>query len=473
MNGQRISRRGMLQALGIGGLAAALLPHGLSLTPGLAQAGPTRIPKRILFVYGMGSIRSFYPPVGIGGKAPTETQWALGPLHGALAGMESKLIITDGIDMSVDGVSQPAAANAHINGGTEAMTGAKRVSGSLAGAISIDQYIARGLNSPSPITKIPSLKLSSACNGGDAEGGPHYIASGQVISPERNPATAFNRVFAGFAPPSQNPADVKAAEAALAQKKSVLQSATKEFSAISTKLAAEDKKKLEAHAAAISDLEARLALRGSGVSCAPPDAAYKADLGKFGGVGAHPLADFDLDARLVTAAFSCDLTRVATIHLPTHYDLESTIGYSGGMFGTSDSHDLTHKTNDSSAALWNDAAAMAMIKKVHTTQAQLFRRTLDLLNAIPESDGGSLLDHTVVLWCSQIAEGGHEVTELPWILAGGAGGAFRTGRYLKFARPGGRGPSHNNLFVSLANAVGVPTTTFGESSVCTGPLAGL
>jgi hypothetical protein len=440
--------------------------------PTAARAASPAIPTRILFVYGMGSIRALYPPVGLGGAAPTETSWALGPLHQPLAGLESKLVVTDGLDMSVDGVSQPSAANAHINGGTQALTGAKRITDSLSGGVSIDQLIAQRLNAPSPVTKLPSLELSSSCTA-DGEGGPHYLGSGQEIRPEQNPKAAYQRVFGGFSAPAQSAAEAAAAQALVDQKKSVLDAATKEFAALSTKLSKDDRQKLDAHASAIRDLEARLALRGGAASCAPPDAATQASLAKFTNAGKAPLADYDLDARLVTAAFSCDLTRVATIHLPTHYDLESTIGYTGGMFGTSDSHDLTHRTGDASTDLWKDAGAMAMIKKVHTNQAQLFRQTLELLNGIPESDGGTLLDHTVVLWCGQIAEANHDLQQLPWILAGGGGVPFKTGRYLKLPRTNGKGPSHNDLFVSLANAAGVPITSFGEASVCKGPLAGL
>jgi hypothetical protein len=467
-----LSRRGLLQALGIGAATAALLPYGLSVGSRSASAGPVQIPKRILFIYGMGSIRSFYPPVGVGGAPASENSWALGPLHTPLIGMEKKLVITNGLDMAVNTVTQPDAGNAHIQGGTEALTAAKRSNSSLSSGASIDQWIAQRLNAPTPVTKIPSLELSAGCDGGDAEGGPHYIAGGQVISAERNPNVAFNRVFGGFSNPGQTPAEIAAAQAALDQKKSVLENAAREFSSVAPKLAQEDRTKLEAHASAIRDLEARLALRASS-ACTPPDAKYQSDLKMFTTPGKHAVSDFDLDARLVTSAFSCDLTRVATIHLPSHYDLESTIGYTGGMFGTTDTHDLTHKTNDANAALWNDAAAMAIVKKIHLAQAQMFRRVLDLLDGIPEADGTTLLDNTAVLWCGQIAEGGHALTELPWILAGGAGGAFRTGRYLKFDRPNDRGPSHNDLFVSLANAVGVATNSFGEASVCTGPLRGL
>ncbi|MBC7658542.1 MAG: hypothetical protein H7249_02450, partial [Chitinophagaceae bacterium] len=54
-------------------------------------------------------------------------------------------------------------------------------------------------------------------------------------------------------------------------------------------------------------------------------------------------------------------------------------------------------------------------------------------------------------------------------LAGGAGGALKMGRYLNY-----KGLPHNNLLVSLANAMGLSDIkTFGIPGVCTGPLANL
>ena len=84
-----------------------------------------------------------------------------------------------------------------------------------------------------------------------------------------------------------------------------------------------------------------------------------------------------------------------------------------------------------------------------------------------------MLDHTIVLWCSQIGEHGHEVDFLPWIMAGGSAVGFKPGRYLKYPRTNNKGAAHNNLFVSIAQAMGVNTNTFGNASVCTGPLDGL
>jgi hypothetical protein len=423
----------------------------------------------------MGSIRSFWSPVAApGNPAPTETSWALGPLHAPLAGHEADLLFLDGLDMIVADLPQPGMPNGHQHGGIAALTAAKRMSDSLANGVSIDQFIAQQINSPNPITKLPSLELGAGDSGGDVEGGPHYLAPGQIVSPERDPRAAYHRLFDGFVPPN-NAAAQQAAMDALAQKKSVLDFASKEFSALSPRLSSEDRAKLDSHASQIRDLEARLMLTPVPMpACAPPDAAYQSDLGRYVRAGSDPLFDWDLDARLMAAAFSCDLTRVGTIHLPTHYDLEPTIGYMAGMWGTSDSHDLTHKTNDQNAPLWNNPDAMTMIKKVHTFQAQMFGGLLDHLRSIQETDGKTLLDHTAVLWCGQIAEGGHSVQRLPWIIAGSAGGQFKTGRYVKFDRGSNDvGPAHNALFVSLANAMGVPITSFGEASISTMPLPGL
>ena len=467
MKNPTLSRRSLLAALGIGSAAALLGEYGGNLVR-VARAAPPAIPTRLLLVYGMGSIRSMWAPTAPGGKsAPTETSWALGRLHAPLVGHEKQLLFLDGLDMTVADLPQTGDPNGHQHGGIAALTAAKRQSSSLAAGVSIDQFIAQKINSPAPLTKIPSLELSTGCNGGDVEGGPHYLRAGEIVSAERDPKAAFKRVFGGFVV-SDDSAAKKAAADALAQKKSVLDFAATELSTMSPRLSTADRAKLDAHASAIRDLEARLSLATvPKASCAPPDAVYQGDLTKFGG---DPLAGWDLDARLVTAAMSCDLTRVASIHLPSHYDLEATIGYKAGMFGTSDSHDLTHKTNNSGSALWSNTDAMTMIQRVHTEQAKMFGALLDHLAAIPESDGGTMLDHTAVLWCGQIAEGGHDLKQLPWILAGGAGGQLKPGRYLKYDRPGDSGPAHNDLFVALANMMGVPITTFGEPTVCKGAL---
>jgi hypothetical protein len=54
-------------------------------------------------------------------------------------------------------------------------------------------------------------------------------------------------------------------------------------------------------------------------------------------------------------------------------------------------------------------------------------------------------------------------------MAGSAGGHFKTGRYLTFPD----GTPHNKLHVSLQNAYGIDSDTFGNPDFGTGPLGGL
>jgi hypothetical protein len=90
------------------------------------------------------------------------------------------------------------------------------------------------------------------------------------------------------------------------------------------------------------------------------------------------------------------------------------------------------------------------------------------LDAIPEGEG-TLLDNTVVLWINELGRGNsHSRNNIPIVMAGSAGGYFRTGRFLQYDET-----PHNNLLVSLLNAFGISDTTFGNPQYCTGPLAEL
>jgi hypothetical protein len=81
-----------------------------------------------------------------------------------------------------------------------------------------------------------------------------------------------------------------------------------------------------------------------------------------------------------------------------------------------------------------------------------------------------MLDNTVVLLGSELARGNtHSHTDAPFLMAGSGGGYFKTGQYLSVP---GKVP-HNNLLVSILNAMDVPATTFGMPEFCSGPLSGL
>ena len=68
-----------------------------------------------------------------------------------------------------------------------------------------------------------------------------------------------------------------------------------------------------------------------------------------------------------------------------------------------------------------------------------------------------------------MANGNHSEKRQGLILAGSAGGYFKTGRWLRYSDD----PSRANVLVSIQNAFGIPSTTFGAPGWSTGPLRGL
>jgi len=176
-----------------------------------------------------------------------------------------------------------------------------------------------------------------------------------------------------------------------------------------------------------------------------------------------------LQMDLLTMAFACDLTRVATLQwsASTNNRPYPWLMYNGSPI-VDDEHILGHQPDEDTVA-WGK---LAVIRRWYLEQFAYLLQTLD---SIQEGDG-TMLDHTVVLLGSEIARGNtHSHMDAPFILAGGAG-YFKMGRYLDYATgepTDQQGVPHNNLLVAISNAMGVPATTFGDPAYCTTPLTNL
>jgi hypothetical protein len=79
-----------------------------------------------------------------------------------------------------------------------------------------------------------------------------FAAAGQPVAPEPNPQQAFDRVFGSLG------LDATAQARQIALRKSALDNVLGELAALEPKLSANDKVKLDAHAAALRDIEQRL-----------------------------------------------------------------------------------------------------------------------------------------------------------------------------------------------------------------------
>jgi hypothetical protein len=459
MRSPRLSRRSALQLLGMSAAASALPRLGL----GRARADAAAIPKRILFFYtNHGSHRPAWLPVGIGGAAPTETAFDFGEILQPLQAYKRDILLLDGLDMLSSDAQTASAANAHIRGHCHSLTAREMADANLAGGPSIDQHIAQFLNKPAPVTPVPSLEIGVDPN---QESRISFAAASQQLPIESNPSNTWKRLFPnGAAPSSGMPMMV---DKTPAQQKSVLDFVVNDLATTAARMGKSDREKLEAHADAVRDMETRLTL-STQRSCMAP--SMPASSSRNADYAAFYQTQGDAFMRLIQSAFACDLTRVVTFNMEAIPDAMS--GYQGSNFGTTDMHDLIHKVAMRNDALSKNVDAVATVKRFHTEYAKQFAKLLGYLAAIPESDGTSVLHHTIVLWCGEIAEGNHDLHQLPWLIAGQGGGAVRTGRYLQIPRtPKPRG--HNDLFVALANAMGSPITTFGTPSVCQGALPGL
>jgi hypothetical protein len=121
-------------------------------------------------------------------------------------------------------------------------------------------------------------------------------------------------------------------------------------------------------------------------------------------------------------------------------------------------HDVSHHQNN--------PEKLAKHAKINTYHMSLFGRYLEKLKGIRDGDG-SILDHSLMLYGTGLGDGDlHSALDLPVLLIGGACGALKGGRSLKYSNE----TPMTNLLMSLLAKVGAPQDRIGDS---TGELAEL
>jgi hypothetical protein len=320
---------------------------------------------------------------------------------------------------------------------------------------SIDQYIAERL---APPTTFPSLQVGVHVRDTEVRARISYAASEQPIPPREDPADVFDALFANLDTDGGEGSPEDPALARLrAQRKSVFDLTLSETDRLSRLLGSNDRIKLEAHMEYIRDIETRLASAPMGTpvaggSCASPtmqdvnlndDDAYL-DAGQ-------------LQMDLVAAALACDQTRIVTLQwsYSESEHLFQFLGVSGNH------HNISHDFGSSGAGFDGYNA-------IQVWYAERFAELLGKLDSYQEGDS-TLLDNSLVLWASEIGESTqHDLTLMPYVFAGSAGGRVRSGRFVDW---GNTRYDNNQMLVSMAHAMGVDDANeFGDPSGATGPL---
>jgi hypothetical protein len=280
------------------------------------------------------------------------------------------------------------------------------------------------------------------------------LGPGQPAPKVSRPQDAFNDLL-GLGSGADGTATGDPREASVAALRgSVLDAVSREYEAIAPKLDADGRRTLDEHRALVRQLEASLSVpKSTSGSCAaaPPTET-------------DPVRAF---MHLTQIAFACDLTRVVTFVAPVPEPSE--LGYAT----SSSMHLFAHESmyGATSCGLPFDPLAEEVITQLGAWYARHFAALLDDLASVPEGDG-TLLDHTVVVWCTELATPTHVHHDTFTVLAGGCNDFFQTGRYVRYPRIYGNpiagfpatGPAHNRLHVTLLRAMGYGDDAFGMTS---------
>ena len=429
--------------LGTAGATIALPWLPSLFASGSARAAAAAPPKRFV---------GFFTPLGSRPDAwdgPVGALTSLPEPLAPLASHASDILLLEGINYSTTyGGTQYGGA--HQRGIGCILTGYTLQSGSFGGGNgaplsgfangpSLDQFLAQRLGGSTAFSNI-ALGVQN-----DADALPNiarmcFERAGVPVPAVEDPQYAFDRIFAGL------PTDGKPS-AVLLQKKSVLDGAVAEFTALGPSLAAEDRLKLEAHLSEIRDLETQLENLLTAPSCSAGTRPGTLDLKSN---ASYPALG-ELQMKLLVKALQCDLTRVGTLQWSrAGSNTVHTWASKAGLNITDTHHNISH--------VGSTEPGRSMMIAINQWYAARFSTFLDLLKAVPEADGTTLLDHCAVLWSTELSDGDrHTRTDVPTVLAGKCSGAFKPGRCLRYTNA-----PNNEVLASVANAMGVTVAGYGD-----------
>jgi hypothetical protein len=460
MNRRDVHRRSFLR--GVGGVAVGL-PFLESFASRKAWAAPA---KRLAVIFECnGVLMEKFFPKDYGALTPASL---MGTALEPIAAHAAKLVIPRGIHMVPRGFGRdPATGDDHAKGMGHKLTCSPN-SNPYPNGPSLDYVVARGIN---PGGNGP-LNLGVGGGGAGVLSSAFYTASGQPAPMFRDPYRAFKDWMGSGTKMGGMTVDLTAA-----RRKSVLDVVRDDLQAVqkSPLLSATDKKKVDLHLTSLRTLENAVGGGGGAAvnGCNLPDAISKdvlatqtnADYAKVGG----------LMMEIMALSMACDYNRVTTVQFGTGAGGPTYKWLGDGLNQQYNHHKLSHGATSDAATSPNlpDAEWKLSLFNIDTWHMKMMKVLLDRMASYSEP-GGSVLDNSAVLYINELSGGlAHNFMDLPIVIAGGAGGYFKTGQYVKMTK--GTGTANdtdapaNMLMTTLANAVGFkntdgsPMTNFGKA----------
>jgi len=463
-----LPRRRFLQ--GLGGVTVGL-PFLESLAPRKANAQSVVVKRFAVFFCCNGVVMPKWFPTG--GFGQLSAEHFAGTTNEPIAAFANKLTFPRGLHMSPRGWDMDGGgADDHGKGMAHKLTAQFANDDWLALGESIDHFLARHINPGSEGARRAPLNLHVGRRY-DYKGLDYisYRGPAEPVSPLDNPWNAYaDFMNLGGSPTTPS----EATDRILRRRESVLDVVeAQRLDLERAPLSQADRDKLDAHFTALRGLETSMGQMQSIVSCLDADLSerasrYETDALIDDEVEYPILADLHLD--IAALALACDANRVATIQFgggaggPTfRWD---------GMAHEYNHHKLSHGKvrddcfGDSTEDGCDDVVGYeGMLEAIDLWHQKKFARLLEKLDGYTEADGKTVLDNSVVLYTNELSDGkAHSWMDLPFILAGSAGGALRTGQHVLLGAGGDYDPEqapHNRLLNTLVNVLGVESDWFG------------
>jgi hypothetical protein len=382
--------------------------------------------------------------------ADYEMPFALQPL----ARHKQKMIVFSGLDKqhSHGGDGHYAKTANFLTGLPVRKTAGKDIS---VGGISIDQFAAQKIG---PYTPLPSLELGidPVISGIDSVVGYTrlygcYISwrsPGTPVAREINPRLAYERLFGVLRAKTATAAQRRDTE----DKRALLDLVLEDAHGLRRRLGRDDQYKLDEYLDSVRDLEKRLDFfskpdpRVWKPAVLPASQDLAAPKGAPGDHREHVRLMLDL----MVLAFQTDSTRISSFMFANDVSGKNFSALIPGVNGGH--HEFSHHQNK--------AEKYEPYSKINRWHAEQLAYFLDKLAAIREGER-TLLENSMVLFGSSFSDGNrHDPSNLPIILAGGAGGRIQSGRHI--ASP--KKTPLCNLYVSMLDKMGTPVDAFGDST---------
>jgi hypothetical protein len=456
ISNKHISRRTVLRGLG----AAVALPALDAMLPARASmvARAAAADKNVRFValemvHGSAGSTQIGIQKNLWAPAATGNAFDLSPsVLSSLEPYRDVLTIVSNTDVrNAEAFTAPEIGGDHFRSSAVFLTQQhpKQTQGSdLLAGVSLDQIFAQKYGQETPI---PSMQL--CIENVDQAGGCSYgyscaytdsiswASPSQPLPMIRDPRLVFDQLFGVGATPAER-------KERRSEDRSILDWLGTSINRFKKDLGAADQARLNDYLDDVREIERRIqkveAVNASGEARELPGAP----LGVPDSFTEHVKLMFDLQA----LAFASDTTRVFAFKLGR--DASNRVypesGYRGAFHSASHHQEKEDRILD-----------FAKINRYHVSLVPYF---LEKLKSLPDADGGTLLDNTLVLYGSPMGDSNvHNHKRVPLFLAGRAGGALKGNVHVKAAD----GTPMANAMLMVAHALGLDLPSFGDS---TGPL---